>query len=99
MAYINKVKLFMDDNEIIDLKEVRWVMMMNDFLEIYNLNGADALMGSRFSAMLMTELDMEFMDYEKAVDFVAEHFDIIEPMKDKKFLDFVRKNFKLGIDK
>ena len=98
MAFINKVKLIMDNDEVISLKEVRWVIMMNDFLEIYNMNGADALIASRFSAMIMNEFDMEFLDYERAVDFVAERFDIIEPMKDERFIDYIKNNFILGID-
>ena len=93
MALINKVKLIMDNDEVINLNEVRWVIMMNDFLEIYDFNAGDALMASRFSAMLMNEFGMEITDYEKAVDFVAENFNVIEPMKDERFIEYIKFNF------
>lgn len=95
MAFIKKVKLMMENGEVIDIKEIRWVMMMNDLLEIYDFNASDALMGSRLTALLMREFDIEFMNYQECLDWVVENYAILEPMKEEKYLRYIKDNFRL----
>lgn len=95
MALIERVKLVMEDGEVIDLKEIRWAMMMNDLLEIYNFNASNALMGSRMTSLLMNELDIEFMNYQECLDWVVENYALLEPMKEERFLIYIKDNFTL----